>query len=448
MEHFEELFLDEKEEKDLWQNAIFVLDTSAICGIYNLTDHYRKIMIEILSNLEQRLWIPNQVKIEYFRNRKKSIMNPKKEKYALPSVIKNKFVIEVRQLIEEWENNKYFHPYLDEDKLNIVKDEIEKANNHIRIVKDTIEEQYRQRIKEIENIESNDELLSFILKINCGSPLTFYQIMEIVKEGDLRYRNQIPPGYCDNEKGGIRKYGDLIIWKSIIDYSKVNKKNIIFISNDLKEDWIYIDGKHKGKPLVEILAEFKEQTDCKIWMYSMIQFIEQLKKQYKDIQTLPLFDELENVVVALRKISLERVNENGKYGEKIILKCSNCGYEFECWSDELSLEWDYGTSEERSMGDEVEWLGEGYICCPDCCEQIDISIRAYEYPMQIYNYGEIDCENGAILNKPNIQAICPIEEYYKNKKFCEKCGELAELSEYGLCDCCMDEFNRFINSDD
>lgn len=71
MEHFEELFLDEKEEKDLWQNAIFVLDTSAICGIYNLTDHYRKIMIEILSNLEQRLWIPNQVKIEYFRNRKK-----------------------------------------------------------------------------------------------------------------------------------------------------------------------------------------------------------------------------------------------------------------------------------------------------------------------------------------------------------------------------------------
>lgn len=441
--------LSKEEEKALWGNAIFVLDTSAICGLYDLTDHYRQIMITILSCLKDKIWIPNQVRIEYLRNRKKSIRNPKTEKYKLPSVVNDKFVVEVRDLVKSWESNEYYHPFLDEDELNLIKEEIEKANDHIRKVKETITDQYKIRQQEIDDIEAHDSLFEFIKTINTGQPLEFRQIKEIMAEGDLRFRNQIPPGYCDSDKdGGVRKYGDLIIWKGIIDYAKTNQKDIIFISNDLKADWVYQDGEHKNKPLTELLAEFNEETGKRIWMYSMIQFIDQLKVQYKDTQVLPLFDELENVEVVLRRIALERVREHSASGEKIIIKCAKCGHEFECWSDELDLDWDCGTTEDRSMGEEIGWQAEGSICCPECDEQIDVTIDAYEYPVGAFNYGEIDCNNGVILNKPSVEAICPINEYYEDKDYCERCGELAELNEYGLCEFCEDEFKRFVNSDD
>ena len=449
MDIYKAPFLSKEDEKLLWQNAILVLDTSAICGLYDLTDHYRQIMVSILSCLKDRIWIPNQVKVEYLRNRVKGINNPKSERYTLPSIVNDRFVVEVRELVRQWESNQYFHPFLNEDKLQLVKKEIEEANTHIRIVKETITNQYKLRQQEIDEISEDDALLDFVNTLSTGAPLDFATIMAIMKEGDFRYRNLIPPGYCDKDKsGGVRKYGDLIIWKGIIDYARTNQKDIIYISNDLKADWVYQEGKHKGLPLTELLAEFNEETNQKIWFYSTLQLIDQLKIQYKDTHVLPLFDELENVEVVLRRIALERVREHSAQGEKIILKCASCGHEFEIWSDELDFEWDCGTTEERRMGEEIGWHAEGSICCPECKEQIDVTIDAYEYPMGVYNYGDIDCENGAILNKPDIESMCPIKEYYEDMGYCHRCGELAELNEYGLCEMCEDEFNRFVNSDD
>lgn len=165
--------LSKEEENQLWQEVIIVLDTSAICGLYDLTDHYRQIMVSILSCLKDRIWIPNQVRVEYLRNRTKSINNPKAEKYTMPSVINDKFVVEVRDLVKSWESDVYFHPFLDEDKLKLVKKEIEDANTHIRIVKDTISEQYKLRQQEISDIVGEDSLLDFVNTLDTGTPLDF-----------------------------------------------------------------------------------------------------------------------------------------------------------------------------------------------------------------------------------------------------------------------------------
>lgn len=257
--------LSKDEESRLWQDAIIVLDTSAICGLYDLTDHYRQIMVSILSCLKDRIWIPNQVRVEYLRNRTKSINNPKTEKYRMPSVITDKFVEGVLDLVKQWEFNEYYHPFLNEDKLKLIKSEIEKANSHIRIVKETIKEQYALRYREINDIATNDILLDFVNTLSTGVPLDYVTIKAIMQEGDFRYRNSIPPGFCDNDKDGVSKYGDLIIWKGIIDCARTKQKDIIFISNDLKTDWIYKDGENKGLPLAELLAEFNEETSQKIW---------------------------------------------------------------------------------------------------------------------------------------------------------------------------------------
>ena len=94
-------FLTEEREKRLWENCIFVFDTSAILKLY----YYSKLILDdisksIFSNLEsqERLWIPQRVEYEFFKNREDKIETIKKtsiqksvswcEKYKIPH---NKF---------------------------------------------------------------------------------------------------------------------------------------------------------------------------------------------------------------------------------------------------------------------------------------------------------------------------------------------------------------------
>ena len=44
----------QEEEDVLWQKATIVFDTSALCSLYDLTDHYRLTMVSILSSRCQR----------------------------------------------------------------------------------------------------------------------------------------------------------------------------------------------------------------------------------------------------------------------------------------------------------------------------------------------------------------------------------------------------------
>jgi len=69
-------------------------------------------------------------------------------------------------------------------------------------------------------------------------PPTFDEILSICEDGARRYKRKIPPGYMDaKDKDGIRKYGDLILWKETLRYAASTGRNVIFVTDDAKEDW-------------------------------------------------------------------------------------------------------------------------------------------------------------------------------------------------------------------
>lgn len=408
MDYNKILSLDDIKENDMWNNALIVFDTSAICALYNLTIHHRQIVIAILKHLHNRIWIPYQVLSGYKENRKKSICNPITEKYSkLSSIIENKFVQDVRKQIEVWEQNVYFHPYIDSDKLALIKTEVESANSHIRVIKETIENQYEKRKKEIKAIVDNDELSDFVDSIDTGLELSFKQIYEIILEGDYRYRHQIPPGYADaKEKEGIRKYGDLIIWKEIIKQAQAVQKDIIFICNDTqKGDW-YISG--SNTPRTELISEFQEYTNKDIWLYTIEGFISKLQEYFKStVPTLPLFDQLEEVEIVLHRI----VEEKKRGGVAMKLRCNKCNDEIIIWDNELNLEWENNGSFERGMGPETEWFAKTYATCNRCKQQVEVVISAYEYPMGAYNNGDIYCDGAELITDFDIETHVPIGDY-------------------------------------
>ena len=57
-------------------------------------------------------------------------------------------------------------------------------------------------------------------------------------------------------------YGDLIVWKQTIEKAKESNRDVIFVTDDKKNDWF--EAKVKGKrsgPRKELLREFSKESD-------------------------------------------------------------------------------------------------------------------------------------------------------------------------------------------
>lgn len=132
---------------------------------------------------------------------------------------------------------------------------------------------------------SEDKILDKIISIfdgKVGKTFTEEETKEIFEEGQERYKKHIPPGFCDAGKSKDGEdnniYGDLLVWKQILLFSKDNKKDIIYVTHDQKNDWWE---KAKGRtigPRVELRKEFAKETGQNFYMYSMESFLEQYSR--------------------------------------------------------------------------------------------------------------------------------------------------------------------------
>ena len=126
----------------------------------------------------------------------------------------------------------------------------------------------------------DDEILAELLELfenKTGTAFSNEQLQEVKKEGEARYKQEIPPGYKDKKKSKDDKdnnaYGDLIVWKQILDFAKTNKKDVVFVTHDQKDDWWNtVQGRTLG-PRTELKKEFYDYTKMLFHMYTMDNFI-------------------------------------------------------------------------------------------------------------------------------------------------------------------------------
>jgi hypothetical protein len=138
--------------------------------------------------------------------------------------------------------------------------------------------------------------------------VTQEEIYQICEEGEKRYKAdpQIPPGFKDaNSKDGVRKYSDLIMWREILRYAKINNTDVIFVTDDVKSDWWVEDnGQKVFHPYLQ--AEFGYETGKKIISLTSIDF-------FSDTSTCYGIPQTDAVEIALRMTDtdyFERVYES------------------------------------------------------------------------------------------------------------------------------------------
>ncbi|SFC22180.1 hypothetical protein SAMN04489722_1022 [Algibacter lectus] len=283
--------LTDSKEKNMWEDSFIVFDSSALLDFYFLPKNTRENIFNNLFNikLKDRLWSPAHVKYEYLKNRKRIISKPINEKYKPLKTetlkdIKNS-INTIGKKIEDLKrrtSNDDKHPFLKQNKIeDFFKSFNSLKEDSIEFEKD-INNQIDDIEKEINDLHSNDDVLNaFESSFKIGNDYNFNEIIEITKEGKHRYEFSIPPGYEDlKDKKGTQIFGDLIIWKQILDFSKENKKPIIFICNDLKEDWCILEKENKRikSPRKELIKEIYDNSGVEFWMYNQAQFLHNANK--------------------------------------------------------------------------------------------------------------------------------------------------------------------------
>lgn len=265
---------EEKWIKNLWENCIFVFDTNILLNFYRYSKSTREDFIKILKNVKSKIWIPYQVGNEYHNNRFETI----------------------ESVISQYDD---FIKRLDKIKndLDKAKEEINKKKSHPHITSKFIEDiqvilekektQIKKEKEKFGKLKEDDFILEDLKQLfrdKVGEPYSDDQLIELVKQGEFRYENEIPPGYEDTKnKSGIRKYGDLIIWFQIIDKAKESKQSVIFITDDVKEDWwkIYPRKNNMLLPKPELIKEFKDKCSKDYYMYTSDKFLNLSEKYLK-----------------------------------------------------------------------------------------------------------------------------------------------------------------------
>lgn len=245
------------------ERVLIILDSSAILDIFKHDNAYSHNLLKSYQIHYDKLWVPNHVSVEVERNYRHVAKLRKKEIDSLPKKI-NESVETLKQNISSLIKNpqKFNYPFIP----NLISELKSKIDELEQIVAG-----YKSQVSSIVE-ESQSEIFSDFLnelqdseKIGMG--YDDFDKLAIYVEGNIRYGLKIPPGFMDEtpkdkkDATGTQKFGDLIIWKEILEKVKSDKQPLLFITSDMKCDWWTLDHDKKIKDKhTKLNEEFEKVT--------------------------------------------------------------------------------------------------------------------------------------------------------------------------------------------
>lgn len=282
--------------KEIWKDGIFIFDSNVLLDLYRLPKSAREDLISIFKSdkFKDRIWIGFQVILEFLNNRYEAISDQKNKFQSVRTIVEDA-IEHYDELISNLNSElaklklKQRHSLIDPDKF-INPTNIEKGVQYLNDFIDNLETLEKKQ----SDVNEADKLKDLVLQLfdgKIGVGFDKKRLQEIYKEGDKRYDAKIPPGYKDIKKDGahlyedkeyVRKYGDLILWKEILEKAKNEKlKYVVLVTGDIKEDWWFEKRGKKLGPRNELLNEiYHEAPDLDtFFMYDTSSFLLYAKKE-------------------------------------------------------------------------------------------------------------------------------------------------------------------------
>lgn len=256
-------------------NATIALDANVLLALYRVNDAQRKQVLDVLTRVASRLWVPHQAALEYQRNRLGVAADQQKAHDAVAAIaaIAAEKVAEVLSTAVTTLNE------LCAEAVGEVRD---------REIRSAIEEQFTMTVRSLETVLADRQLamknkfhelrkthtidfadarnadpiraaLDALITDDRVGEKPDAETLETLKEkAQARIDAKIPPGYKDANKDDAT--GDCLIWFELLDHARKSARPILFVTDDAKEDsYQRIRGQIVG-PRVELRAEMANEA--------------------------------------------------------------------------------------------------------------------------------------------------------------------------------------------
>ena len=299
------LVLSDNDYKAIWENGLIVFDANVLLSLYRYQKSTREQFLAVLERLADRIWIPHQVALEFYRNRLNVIGEQIQRFDEVKKVVNNSHVALVKAL-----------------------DELDLKKRHSLINPEPLIEGYKKIVDDFlramdelsstqQQLSGDDPLRNCIEKIfegRVGEPFSSQNALDdLYKIAETRFKLKIPPGFMDNDKdknapdeyfaGGLihkAKYGDFIVWNQLLDFAKKsNKRQVLFVTDDNKADWWYkldVQGNKTIGPRPELIEEAKLLANIDSFvMYNSARFLNFANTFLKEEVSKEVLDEVRDV---------------------------------------------------------------------------------------------------------------------------------------------------------
>lgn len=301
--------IDDAEAKRIWKEGIIVVDTNILLNLYRYSKDTSDDVFKVLKSVKERLWLPYQACYEFHENR----LNTYYDSWNAADSIKKKLNANIEKFTKDVVSQYGRNPFVKVDELTKV------INRSVKSINTKLNE-WKTSVTDFVNDDKILDEITTLFYEKVGLDYDEEELKAIFKEGEARYKVKCPPGFKDDtpEKRatGLRHvFGDLILWKQLIDYAKEQKKDVVFISDDQKEDW-WVEWKGmKIYPRPELVREFEKETKGKrIIFYNQQQFLSFAQDGLQNKTKESTIKEIESVASAQIAKESIKIDNNTFYG--------------------------------------------------------------------------------------------------------------------------------------
>lgn len=235
-------------------DCVIFFDTNILSFLYKINESARQEFYAWIQTIKHRCFLPKWNAHEYM----KKVTANQDDEYL--GELKR-----VSETVKAFKDNmKYVRMYID--------DKVLKGHATYGSTDDYINEleSVEKSLQKLANVIKPQETIKVVrqeIQEHFEDKILDTDIYSIVRDiadhGQNRYHCNLPPGFKDAKKE-FNSYGDLVMWREILDYcKKQGKQQCVLVSRDVKKDFVYnVDvGKNSCKLTDERLKdEFKVNT--------------------------------------------------------------------------------------------------------------------------------------------------------------------------------------------
>ena len=188
------------------REGLLVVDTNVLLNLYRYHPAAREDLIRILAAVGDRLFVPSQVALEFWRNREGTIRASAEQTSQLRTEL------------------------------------------------------------DATNADPVLERLESLLEGQVGSPLSAGDHEQAEAEAQRRIDHEEPPGYADGDKASDARFGDYLLWKQLLIEAASRGLDVLLVTGDVKEDWWRREAGETRGPRLELSRELNAAAGVRLFM--------------------------------------------------------------------------------------------------------------------------------------------------------------------------------------